>query len=465
VMGIDPDAGGFECALVEGGSERPKCRRFSVSTRGLEEFVRWVAEEEPQIVAVEGIHGQSEPIEKALRKAGVVFYSLVPRRVEKYRKAVLGENKNNRLDAEAVAGYALSLREQGRLERWRGVWEPDGELRLLSRRHESVGKQINGETNRLWKVLRAASGDLYLALGGGGQEAEGAPGMLENKGILTLISNEPQLGGWKELSEDALMAAMGGGEYRGRRQLLRNLRPAMERVPAISESMQAVIRGIAGHLVGLRQEQGQIEGLLERLGEDRPSVLALDRRPGIGRLTACTIVAEIIDIRRFPAEKNLASYSGLGRVEFKTGNQERERQACGYNRRLKDALMTAARNVVRFDPESHLAGYQRWLLKRGMEPCEVTKRVARALVRVIYRELKALVEPDRRTTPAGAAPRRAGAAKERGARKPRPSHGRQPSRSLRGSGALTPAKGRSRRTAHPATGLTTGRRAQLKESS
>ena len=465
MMGIDPDAGGFECALVEGGSERPKCRRFSVSTRGLEEFVRWVAEEEPQIVAVEGIHGQSEPIEKALRKAGVVFYSLVPRRVEKYRKAVLGENKNNRLDAEAVAGYALSLREQGRLERWRGVWEPDGELRLLSRRHESVGKQINGETNRLWKVLRAASGDLYLALGGGGQEAEGAPGMLENKGILTLISNEPQLGGWKELSEDALMAAMGGGEYRGRRQLLRNLRPAMERVPAISESMQAVIRGIAGHLVGLRQEQGQIEGLLERLGEDRPSVLALDRRPGIGRLTACTIVAEIIDIRRFPAEKNLASYSGLGRVEFKTGNQERERQACGYNRRLKDALMTAARNVVRFDPESHLAGYQRWLLKRGMEPCEVTKRVARALVRVIYRELKALVEPDRRTTPAGAAPRRAGAAKERGARKPRPSHGRQPSRSLRGSGALTPAKGRSRRTAHPATGLTTGRRAQLKESS
>ena len=461
VLGIDPDAGGFECALVESGIERPRCRRYSVSARGLEEFVRWAQTEGPQIVAVEGIHGQSEPIEKALRKAGVVCYSLVARRVEKYRKAVLGENKNNQRDAEAVAAYALSLKEQGRLERWRGVWEPDEELRLLTRRHDSAGKQINGETNRLWKLLRAASGDLYLALGGGGQEAEGAPGMLENKGILRLLATEPQIGRWKELSEDALMAAMGGGEYRGRRQLLQGLRPAMGTVKRLSESMQAVIRGIAGHLVGLRQEQGQIESLLGRLGEDRPAVLALDRRPGIGGLTACKIAAEIIDIRRFPSESNLASYSGLGRVEFKTGNQERERAACGYNRRLKDALMTAARNVVRFDPDSHLAGYDRWLLRRGMEPQEATKRVARALVRVIYRELKALVDP--RPSPAKG-PRQASAPANRCTRKqPR----RAPRRSSRrGDPAhqTSQAKRTPRVTAHSSTEVRKRRRVRVKES-
>jgi len=52
--------------------------------------------------------------------------------------------------------------------------------------------------------------------------------------------------------------------------------------------------------------------------------------------------------------------------------------------------MTAAKNVVRYDSNSHIAGYYRNLVKKGMSPLEATKRVARALVRVIYRRLSAL---------------------------------------------------------------------------
>jgi hypothetical protein len=111
-------------------------------------------------------------------------------------------------------------------------------------------------------------------------------------------------------------------------------------------------------------------------------------------ITASGMIAEIIDIRRFPSEDNLASYSGLGKVEYNTGDRERMRAARKYNRRLKDLFMTAAMNAVHFDPNSHLAGYHRNLVKRGMEPTEARKRVARALVRVIYRELMALVQTD-----------------------------------------------------------------------
>ena len=52
--------------------------------------------------------------------------------------------------------------------------------------------------------------------------------------------------------------------------------------------------------------------------------------------------------------------------------------------------MTAARNFVLYNPDSHLTGYYRNLVKKGMSPMEATKRVARALVRVIYRRLSAL---------------------------------------------------------------------------
>jgi transposase len=183
VMGIDPDASGFVCTLIGGETERPVSRRFSVSTEGLEQFIRWVSREEPSIVAIEGIHGQSAPIEKALRGARVVLHSLDPAGTEKYRRAFLGENKNNERDAEAVAGFALDLQAHGKLERFRRVWAPNVELQLLTRRHESVGKQMTAEANRLWKLLRQASPDLHLALGGKLEGVDCPPKMLRNEGI------------------------------------------------------------------------------------------------------------------------------------------------------------------------------------------------------------------------------------------------------------------------------------------
>jgi hypothetical protein len=65
-----------------------------------------------------------------------------------------------------------------------------------------------------------------------------------------------------------------------------------------------------------------------------------------------------------------------------------------FNHRLKDTFMTAARNVVLYNPDSHLAGYYRNLVKAGMAPMEATKRCARALVRVIYRQLSALIKDE-----------------------------------------------------------------------
>ena len=56
--------------------------------------------------------------------------------------------------------------------------------------------------------------------------------------------------------------------------------------------------------------------------------------------------------------------------------------------------MTAARNFVLYNPDSHLSGYYRNLTKRGMKSLEAKKRVARALVRVIYRKLRAVSDSE-----------------------------------------------------------------------
>jgi hypothetical protein len=208
----------------------------------------------------------------------------------------------------------------------------------------------------------------------------------------TLLATKPQIGEWKQLSEEELMEAMGGGEYKGRRAFVGQLGTVSSSFPQLPRSMTLVIRWSAGQLERLKREQTELDRMLGEVGQDLLPVQTLKQPAGIGTITASGMIAEIIDIRRFPSEDHLASYSGLGQVQQNTGERESMRAPWMYNRLSQYLFMTAALNVVRFDPNSHLAGYHRNLMKKGMEPTEATKRVARALVRVIYRKLMALIE-------------------------------------------------------------------------
>jgi transposase len=132
-----------------------------------------------------------------------------------------------------------------------------------------------------------------------------------------------------------------------------------------------------------------IEKTLEKLTAENAAVHALRDIRGIAAKTATRMIAEIIDIRRFAREDNLAGYSGFGMHEYSTRQTTNMIHSELYNHRLKDAFMTAARRVVQYNPDSHIAGYHRNLIKGGMSELGATKRVARALVRVIYRKLSA----------------------------------------------------------------------------
>jgi transposase len=391
-IGIDPDSTGFVCALVADNKTPVITRRFSVSQKGLEEFLRWVKGQGKPIVGIEGSNGQSRPMEKALREAEVIFHSFKPADTDKFRKAVLGQNKNNERDAESVARYALALEAQGKLEQYRRVWSADMELQLLTRRYERLSDQLTGEINRLWKLLRYACPDLYLLLGGRTGEKEQRGKVLKNQGILSLLISKPDVGEWKDLSRTDMQEAMGGGSYKGRGELIVQLQEAASRFPSISAGIALVIRHSAQQIQWFKGKQSELVHMLESLTEGNRAVQCLKGRRGIAVLSAAKMIAEIIDIRRFAREDSLACYSGLGMKEHTTGNTTTMIPTRLFNRRLKDAFMTAARNVVLYDPDSHLAGYYRNLVKAGMQPMEATKRVARALVRVIFRELSALNE-------------------------------------------------------------------------
>ena len=143
----------------------------------------------------------------------------------------------------------------------------------------------------------------------------------------------------------------------------------------------------------LKEEQLHIVRMLEKVTAENVAVQALRQMRGIGTITSATMIAEIIDIRRFAREDSLACYCGFGMREHSTGQTTSMRPTELFNHRLKDAFMKAARNVVFYNPDSHLAGYQRNLMKAGMSQVQAMKRVARALVRVMYRKLSASLVP------------------------------------------------------------------------
>jgi transposase len=390
-IGIDPDSKGFVCAYVKLSETKVTTRGYMATESDLERFLKWVKDQGDVIVGIEGSNGLSKPIEQTLREAGVIFYSFKPADTDMFRKAVVGQNKDNKKDAESVARYAMALESQGKLDRHRRVWFADTELQILTRGYERNSEGMTAEVNRLWKLLRLASPDLYLALGGNNPEVELKQNMLQSQGVLALLGEKPNVGEWKNLSDEEFLSTM-GGNCKGRHALIQELRKVAANVKPVTPAMALMIQSSAGQIERFKREQRDITKMLDEITKECPEVQRLKEMRGIGTITATTMIAEIIDIRRFVREDNLASYSGFGRREHSTGESTRMVSTRSFNHRLKDIFMTAARNYVLYNPDSHLAGYYRNLVKAGMDPMEATKRVARALVRVIFRTLSSLVE-------------------------------------------------------------------------
>jgi hypothetical protein len=284
----------------------------------------------------------------------------------------------------------MALEAQGKLDQYRRVWFPDIELQLLTRRHKGLTEELTAKVSRLWKLLRYASPDLYLALGGKNPEVQSSPRVLKSQGVLNLLTSTPDVGQWKSLSDEQILQAMGGGDYKRRRMLVEQLRKVMDSFQPASEAMALLLRTSAEDIQRLKETLRGIEGMLEKLTTENAAVQELRTTKGIATNTAAKMIAEIIDIRRFAREDSLACYSGLGMREHSTGQTTNMVSSDLFNHRLKDAFMTAAKNVVYYNPDSHIAGYYRNMVKAGMSRMEATKRVARALVRVIYRRLSAL---------------------------------------------------------------------------
>jgi transposase len=406
-VGVDPASGDFECALIRNGGREANHRTFTIKVTELDQMIEWIRDEKIDVVAIEGSGGYTRPLERALRNAQIPFYSIDPYRITRYRQAVLGQHKNNQKDAVAVAYFAREQAAQGNLEVYRRTWFPDETLRPLMRLYEQKQKEATREINRLWQRIQNVSGDMFLTLRGL-SEGTRKSRCVSQQWLLKLFAWYPDLTTWQSFTRDGIAGLI--DEHRTRIiDKIMVLKDVAADVPPYSAVAQVELQVSASTALALKQAVRLLYHQIEAEVEQNAYTRRLMEYGGIGAITAAQIVSEIADISRFPNDDHLASYAGLGRREHKTGVGTTERNTFMFNHRLKNTFFTAARNYTLYNPDSHLTGYYRSLKARGMKQTELYKRVARALARRFYRDLKAVVLEETETrhegnpepTPAG----------------------------------------------------------------
>jgi transposase len=113
-----------------------------------------------------------------------------------------------------------------------------------------------------------------------------------------------------------------------------------------------VVREGLGALVKTAKEVLQQEALIEEklkvLTKNDERISRLEEVPGVGRLSACALIAAFDDIGRFHSARHAGSYLGLVPRENSSGNRRRLGSKCGPEL-LRRYLIHGARAALRYE--------------------------------------------------------------------------------------------------------------------
>ncbi len=156
--------------------------------------------------------------------------------------------------------------------------------------------------------------------------------------------------------------------------------------------VSAVICQIQQHLASLEEQlallEAQIHSHIEQFSDlkrDRDLLISI---PGIAKLTAARLLAEISDIRSFSNAKQLAAYAGLTPSHHESGSSIRRRPRMSKvgNSNLRRYLYMPALAAMCHNPV--IAALRERLLARGKEKMVVVGAAMRKLLHIVYGVLK-----------------------------------------------------------------------------
>jgi transposase len=354
------------CVLTGAANEEPhgETLRFEATVPALERLRAWLQEERVTHVAMESTGTYWIPIFNILEEQFAIVLAN-PEEV-KNRKG----HKTDRNDAKHIA----DLLRHDHIRPSYIPPKPVRQLRDLTRRRVQLTQDATRERNRVQKLLEQSNVKIGNVLtdvfGVSGQDM-----------ILALLDGH---------STPEQIAALARGQAR-------------HKVPELIEALQGhcmsdhcrlVIRSSLRHLGCLQEEIELLDDeILNRMSKqpfERPFTL-LQTVPGVGRLSAAAILAEIgTDLDPFPSAEQLASWAGLCPGNRESAGIHKGRQTTHGNPYLRTTMVQCAWAATRKQGSVFAARFKHLAPHSGEKRAIVA--VAHLMLIILYCILKRGIE-------------------------------------------------------------------------
>jgi len=350
------------CVLTGAAQEEPRSqtRRFDTTVPDLERLRAWLREENITHVVMESTGSYWIPVFNLLEG----HFAVVLANPEEVKNRT--GHKTDRKDAEHLA----DLLRHNHVRSSYIPPEPVRQLRDLTRRRVQITQDASRERNRVQKLLEQANVKIASVL----TDVFGVSGYHM---LLAL------LGGQASPAEIAQLAR--GSAKRKIPQLIDALDGNR-----MSDHLRFVIRSCLRHLACLEEEVEELdEEILRRmkLAPFQSAFMLLQTMPGVGELSAATILAETgTDLAPFPTAEQMASWAGLCPGNRESAGIQKGSQTTHGNPYLRMTLVQCAWAAARKNDSIFCARFQRIAPRRGQK--RAIMAVAHLMLIVLYYMLK-----------------------------------------------------------------------------
>jgi len=316
-------------------------------------WLKGLGDKENMIVAVEDANSYGCHLVAALAAEQFNIRSVPAVLTERDRQHSTQRDKSDYEDAKRVARVILTKYEET-LPVIESIAEKEElalatELNLLLNERRDVVKQQTALKNQLHNLLHRQYGDHY---------GENFPKALHTKALEFYLA-------------DLIPAS---GAVRDARSL----------------TAESIVRRIH-RLTLLGTQAKDIEKQIVCLGKISPSVMALyEHIHGCGILTACSIMAELVTIRRFPHKDKLAKYAGIAPTLKASGSHHRLYTNPFGNRLLNRAIHTIALSQIAIKGDDRGKKYYQKKLSEGKTKLWALRCLKRQMVNRVFQTLKAV---------------------------------------------------------------------------
>jgi len=339
------------CIITPKGKE---IRTFGTMTQHLMELVDWVKSNRCSHVAMESTGDYWKPIYNLLE-----LEDLEPMVVNaQHIKAVPGR-KTDVKDAEWIA----RLLRHGLVQ---GSFIPNREqreLREIVRYRRSIIEERTREVNRLQKVLEG--GNIKLSSVASNVLGVSARNMLE-----AMINGETDPIKLADFAQNKLKSK--------KEQLILSLQGHVGRHQLLMLEKQLAHIDYLNQLISELDEEIDV-----RMAPFVEDLKLLDTIPGVGKRTAEQIIAEMgTDMSRFPTPGHLCSWAGMTPGHDESAGKKKSAKTRKGNKKLRSALIEAARAAARQKNTYLSAQYHRIAARRGKNRAAVA--VAHTILSIVY---------------------------------------------------------------------------------